>query len=165
VSAWHKTNQYNILIIYFFSETGFLCVVLAVLELNSVDQAGLELRNLPASASLPLCPSAPLPLCPSASLPLCPSASASQVLGLKAWATTAQLCFLLALGKLFLRHSFKHYLTRSLSLYWWLFVLFTLSMRQKDAFLFTALLSKQIDRFVTFIKHILCKSHNFVIIS
>jgi hypothetical protein len=43
--------------------TGFLCVALAVLELTLVDQAGLELRNQPASAS--------------------------QVLGLKAWATTA----------------------------------------------------------------------------
>jgi hypothetical protein len=31
-------------------ETGFLCIALAVLELT-VDQAGLELRNLPASAS------------------------------------------------------------------------------------------------------------------
>ena len=46
---------------FFFSETGFLCVALAVLELT-VDQAGLELRN--------------------------PSASASQVLGLKVCATT-----------------------------------------------------------------------------
>jgi hypothetical protein len=44
-------------------ETGFLCVALAVLE-DSVDQASLELRNPPASAS--------------------------QVLGLKACATTAQ---------------------------------------------------------------------------
>ena len=35
-----------------FSETGFLCVALAVLELtHSVDQAGLKLRDLPASAS------------------------------------------------------------------------------------------------------------------
>jgi hypothetical protein len=33
-----------------FSETEFLCVALAVLEL-SVEQAGLELKNLPASAS------------------------------------------------------------------------------------------------------------------
>ena len=39
-----------------------LCVALAVLELNCVDQAGLELRN--------------------------PTASASRVLGLKACATT-----------------------------------------------------------------------------
>jgi hypothetical protein len=40
-------------LVWFF-ETGFLCVALAVLELtnpNSVDQVGLELRNLPASAS------------------------------------------------------------------------------------------------------------------
>jgi hypothetical protein len=34
-----------------FLETGFLCIALAVLELNFVDQSGLELRNLPASAS------------------------------------------------------------------------------------------------------------------
>jgi hypothetical protein len=33
-----------------FFETGFLCVALAVLD-HSVDQAGLELRNPPASAS------------------------------------------------------------------------------------------------------------------
>jgi hypothetical protein len=32
-------------------ETGFLCIALAVLELTFVDQAGLELRNPPASAS------------------------------------------------------------------------------------------------------------------
>jgi hypothetical protein len=47
----------------FVFKTGFLCVALAVLGLNSVDQAGLKLRNSPASAS--------------------------QVLGLKACATTA----------------------------------------------------------------------------
>jgi hypothetical protein len=47
-----------------FLETGFLCIALAVLELIFVDQAGLELRNPPASAS--------------------------QVLGLKVCATTAQ---------------------------------------------------------------------------
>jgi hypothetical protein len=51
------------LFIYFFPETGFLCIALAVLELT-VDQAGLKLRN--------------------------PLASASQVLGLKVCATTAQ---------------------------------------------------------------------------
>jgi hypothetical protein len=34
---------------FFFFETGFLCVALAVLESHSVDQAGLELRNPPAS--------------------------------------------------------------------------------------------------------------------
>jgi hypothetical protein len=45
-------------------ETGFLCVALAP-RTHSVDQAGLELKNLPASAS--------------------------EVLGLKAWATTARL--------------------------------------------------------------------------
>ena len=49
---------------FWFFEIGFLCVALAVLEL-SVDQAGLELRNLPTSAS--------------------------QLLGLKACATTARL--------------------------------------------------------------------------
>jgi hypothetical protein len=38
------------LFLFLFFETGFLCVALAVLELNSVDQADLELRNLPASA-------------------------------------------------------------------------------------------------------------------
>jgi hypothetical protein len=46
-----------------FSRTGFLCVALA--RTHSVDQAGLELRNPPASAS--------------------------QVLGLKACAITARL--------------------------------------------------------------------------
>jgi hypothetical protein len=51
----------------FFFETGFLCIALAVLELTFVDQAGLELRNPPASAS--------------------------RVLGLKACATTPGLCF------------------------------------------------------------------------
>jgi hypothetical protein len=49
---------------FFFPSTGFLCVALAVLEL-SVDQAVLELRNLPASTS--------------------------QVLGLKACATSSRL--------------------------------------------------------------------------
>ena len=34
-----------------FFETGFLCVALAILELTPLDQAGLELRNPPASAS------------------------------------------------------------------------------------------------------------------
>jgi hypothetical protein len=37
--------------LFFFFEAGFLYVVLAVLELSSVDQAGLKLRNPPASAS------------------------------------------------------------------------------------------------------------------
>jgi hypothetical protein len=36
---------------FFFFETGFLCIALAVLETHFVDQAGLELRNPPASAS------------------------------------------------------------------------------------------------------------------
>jgi hypothetical protein len=39
------------LFVCLFFETGFLCIALAVLELIFVDQAGLELRNLPASAS------------------------------------------------------------------------------------------------------------------
>jgi hypothetical protein len=49
----------------FCFETGFLCIAPAVLELTLIDQAGLELRNPPASAS--------------------------QVVGLKACATTALL--------------------------------------------------------------------------
>jgi hypothetical protein len=51
---------------FFFKcfETGFLCIALAILKLTLVDQAGPELRNPPASAS--------------------------QVLGLKACATTAR---------------------------------------------------------------------------
>jgi hypothetical protein len=41
------------IILYFgFFETGFLCIVLIVLELTFVDHAGLELRNLPASVFL-----------------------------------------------------------------------------------------------------------------
>jgi hypothetical protein len=36
---------------FLFFETGFLCVALAVLGTHSVDQAGLELRNPPATAS------------------------------------------------------------------------------------------------------------------
>jgi hypothetical protein len=40
--------------IYLFSETGFLCVTLAVLELATLKQVGLELRDLSASASLVL---------------------------------------------------------------------------------------------------------------
>jgi hypothetical protein len=49
---------YNLLLFFFFFffwffKTGFLCIALAVLELTThlVDQAGLELRNPPASAS------------------------------------------------------------------------------------------------------------------
>jgi hypothetical protein len=57
---------------FWFFKTGFFRVALAVwLSWNSVDQAGLELRNPPASAS--------------------------QVLGLKAFATTAR-------GKMFLMY-------------------------------------------------------------
>ena len=37
--------------VFCFFETGFLCIALAVLELNFVDQAGLQLRNPPAFAS------------------------------------------------------------------------------------------------------------------
>jgi hypothetical protein len=64
VGADSQTERHSF---FFFSETGFLCIVLAVLELNFVDQAGLELRNPPVSAS--------------------------QVLELKACATTARLVF------------------------------------------------------------------------
>jgi hypothetical protein len=39
-----------VIVVFFSSETGFLCVALAVLELT-VDEAGPELRNPPASAS------------------------------------------------------------------------------------------------------------------
>jgi hypothetical protein len=41
-----QANIFVCLFVLFF-ETGFLCVVLA--GTHSVDQAGLELRNLPAS--------------------------------------------------------------------------------------------------------------------
>jgi hypothetical protein len=37
---------------FFFSETGFLCVALAVLGTHFVDQAGLELTNPSASAGI-----------------------------------------------------------------------------------------------------------------
>ncbi|MBU5841724.1 hypothetical protein, partial [Vibrio cholerae] len=37
-------------LLFFFFEPGVLCAALAILEL-SVDQAGLDLRNSPASAS------------------------------------------------------------------------------------------------------------------
>ena len=52
-------------VLFCFVLTAFLCVALAVLVLNSVYQAGLKLRNLPASDS--------------------------QVLVLKAWTTTVRL--------------------------------------------------------------------------
>jgi hypothetical protein len=57
------------LFVCLFFKTGFLCAALAVLELTLFDQAGLELRDRPASAS--------------------------QVLGLKACATTPGLTKLL----------------------------------------------------------------------
>ena len=41
----------SLFLFFWFFETGFLCIALAVLELTFVDQAGLELRNPPASAS------------------------------------------------------------------------------------------------------------------
>jgi hypothetical protein len=37
-------------VLFLFFKTGYFCIALAVLELIFVDQAGLELRNLPASA-------------------------------------------------------------------------------------------------------------------
>jgi hypothetical protein len=48
-----SAHLFLLLIFFFFwfFETGFLCIALAVLELTLVDQAGLELRNPPASAS------------------------------------------------------------------------------------------------------------------
>jgi hypothetical protein len=55
------------LLVLLVFETGFLCISPGFPGTHSVDQAGLELRNLPASAS--------------------------RVLGLKACATTARLCF------------------------------------------------------------------------
>jgi len=63
-----------------FFETGFLCVALVSVcpGTLSVDQAGLELRNLPASAS--------------------------QVQGLNAWVTTARWkCYCSLIGLLILR--------------------------------------------------------------
>jgi hypothetical protein len=36
---------------YFFFKTGFLCIALSCPGTHCIDQAGLELRNLPASAS------------------------------------------------------------------------------------------------------------------
>jgi hypothetical protein len=42
---------YSVCFFVCYSKTGLLCVALAVLKL-SVDQAGLQLRDLPASASL-----------------------------------------------------------------------------------------------------------------
>jgi|UPI00001C5BD3 hypothetical protein len=63
-----------VLFCFVLFETGFLCIALAVLETltDSVDQAGLKLRNLPASAS--------------------------QVLGLKACATTPGFVLILLTG-------------------------------------------------------------------
>jgi hypothetical protein len=46
----HTNGHFLMLDSSLFFETGFLCVVLAVLE-PTLDQAGLELRNLPASVS------------------------------------------------------------------------------------------------------------------
>jgi hypothetical protein len=65
---WGKFKILFFLLFSFVFLRRFLCVALAVLELTHlVDQAGLELRNPPVSAS--------------------------QVLGLKACAATAWLCF------------------------------------------------------------------------
>jgi hypothetical protein len=63
--SFYKFLKFLFVLFCLFFETGFLCVALAVL----IDQAGLELRNLPASAS--------------------------QVLGLKACVTTAWLHFII----------------------------------------------------------------------
>ena len=45
-------NHMFLFLFFVFFKTGFLCKALAVLEFNSVDQAGLELRNL---SLLPKC--------------------------------------------------------------------------------------------------------------
>jgi hypothetical protein len=42
---------YFCLFLFIFFNTGFLCEALDVPETSSLDQAGLELRNLPTSAS------------------------------------------------------------------------------------------------------------------
>ena len=57
---WHFICLFVCLFVF---ETGFLCIALGCPRTHFVDQAGLELRNMPASAS--------------------------QVLGVKACATTA----------------------------------------------------------------------------
>jgi hypothetical protein len=58
----HRLAIFFSFLLFFPPETGFLCVALAVLELT-VDQAGLKLRNPPASASqvlgLKVCPPPP----------------------------------------------------------------------------------------------------------
>jgi hypothetical protein len=46
-----ETTSRNNFFFFFFFETGFLCILLADPGTHSVDQAGLELRNPPASAS------------------------------------------------------------------------------------------------------------------
>jgi hypothetical protein len=54
-SAEDKENDSFLFVCLFFSvpppQTGFLCIVLTDPGTHSVDQAGLELRNPPASAS------------------------------------------------------------------------------------------------------------------
>jgi hypothetical protein len=70
-----KKNFFAFFFFWFF-ETGFLCVAPGCPGTHSVDQAGLELRNLPASAS--------------------------QVLGLKAYATTHTTAWLCCCFKLIL---------------------------------------------------------------
>jgi hypothetical protein len=69
-----------VLFCFWFFETGFLCIILAVLDF--VDQAGLELRNMPASAS--------------------------QVLESKACATTARRVFILDKYKNFFHLQLVH---------------------------------------------------------
>jgi hypothetical protein len=111
--ASHKS--FNLFVCWFvclFFKAGFLCVALVIMKLSLYNMLALNSQDSPAfasaSASLPLCLSASLPLCLSASLclsvplrpcvpgplPLPPWAPApalspaSQVLGLKACATT-----------------------------------------------------------------------------
>jgi hypothetical protein len=74
---------------FLFFETGFLCSP-GCPGTHFVDQAGLELRNLPASAS--------------------------QVLGLKACATTARLCEFFCFFLLTVSHPLELSLQRSFQL-------------------------------------------------
>jgi hypothetical protein len=46
-----RISQISDFLFFWFFETGFLCIALAVLGTHFVDQAGLKFRNPPASAS------------------------------------------------------------------------------------------------------------------
>ena len=47
----HAKHIFFFFFFFWFSETGFLCIALVVPRTHFVDQAGLQFRNLPASAS------------------------------------------------------------------------------------------------------------------